>query len=255
MNNLMRSEIFKLQRNRTFWVTLVSVTGLSVLLHYLILIDWWQITGTTYDSAGIGELNALTMFSVPMFFNLIISPLAAFFISIEFSQSGVIKNQLISGHKRFKIYLTKFIVLSLGSIVLAVLIPVMTGLILIVLTGNGDTLSDSNLIYLGKSYGLFILQLLGYIAILLVLAIITEDSGKTIIFSILFTILMFAIEKFQSLPIINLIYENSIFRQFNEVFNANMTSVDMIKSIIIGAVSLIILVLCGILVFNKKEIK
>lgn len=36
MTNLFRAEIFKLQRNNTFWVLIGTITGLSTLLHFLI---------------------------------------------------------------------------------------------------------------------------------------------------------------------------------------------------------------------------
>ncbi|EOR23982.1 ABC transporter permease [Niallia alba] len=255
MTNLIRAEMYKLQRNKTFWVILLTVTGLSALLHYLVLIGWWQMQGTSFDAAGLSELNALSTFTVPLFFNLIVSTLAGFFISIEFSQSGIIKNQVISGNKRSHIFMAKFLIFSLGAIVATILIPLVTAIILLFLTGHGDILDTSNLIYLGRSYGLYIVQFLGYTAIIIILAIITDDSGKTIIISILFTIVMYAVEKLSMPPFIEVIYENSIFYQFTEVFKFTMTNGEIIKSILIGIITIIIITLCGVFIFNRKEIK
>src|SRR5690625_721405 len=91
MSNQIRAEWFKLLRNKAFCVLLLTTTSLSALLNYLVMIEWWQMSGTPFDSVDLSELNAMSTFTVPLFFNLIISPLAAFFISNEFSQS-VIKN-------------------------------------------------------------------------------------------------------------------------------------------------------------------
>src|SRR5699024_1899789 len=100
MTNLMKAETYKLMRNRTFWVLIASMIGLSALLHCLILTDWWLMSGTEFDNVGLSEMNAFTFFTMPLVFNLIVSTLAGFYISTEFSQSGVIKNQIMSGNKR-----------------------------------------------------------------------------------------------------------------------------------------------------------
>src|SRR5690625_1024934 len=99
MSNQLKAEWFKLLRNKTFWVLVFTVTGLSALLHYLVITDWWQIYDTAFDKAGLSELNAMTIFIVPLYFNLLVSTLAGFFISNEFSQTSVIKNQIIRYRK------------------------------------------------------------------------------------------------------------------------------------------------------------
>lgn len=255
MINQLRAELYKLQRNKTFWVLLLTATGLSALLHFLVITGWWQVYGTPFDRAGLSELNGISAFTIPLFFNLFISTLAGFFISIEFSHNSVIKNQIISGSKRSHIFLSKYFVFTIGSIVIVILIPILTGIIEIILFGHGDILTTSNMLYLGRAYGLFALQFLGYTAIIILFAIATEDSGKTIIFTILSTIIMFAIEKLPNLPILSTIYKNSIFYQFSNVFNFSMTNGEIIKSVLISSVTIIIIIVCGVIVFNKKEIK
>jgi len=255
MRNLIKAELFKLQRNKTFWVLCLTITGLSALLHYLIIIGWWQTSESAFDKVGLSELNALSTFTLPLLFNLIVSSLAGFFISIEFSQSGVIKNQVISGSKRSHILMAKFLVFSLGAIIVTIVIPLVTGIIEVILLGHGDILSSPNMLYLGRVLGLFILQFLGYTAFIMLLAIITEDSGKTIIFSVLFTIMMYAAEKLPKSPFINMLYENSIFHQFSSVFKYKITNDEIMQSILIALVTLFIITICGVFVFKRKEIK
>ncbi|QKY68405.1 ABC transporter permease [Lentibacillus sp. CBA3610] len=254
MNNLVQAEAFKLRRNKTFWVLIVTITGLSALLHYLIMIGWWQVSGTPFDSAGLSELNALSAFTIPLLFNLIVSTPAAFFIANEFSDSGVIKNQVISGHKRSYIFMAKLLVFSLGAGFVTIVIPLLTAIIAAFLYGQGDLLTTSNLTYLGRAYSLFTLQFLGFATIVLLIAIVTEDSGKTILFTLLLSIVMFAIENLITAPFVRLLNEHSVFFQFSEVFNHTMTSGEMIESILIGSLTFIIISICGILVFNRKEI-
>ena len=255
MINQIKAEFFKLQRNKSFWVLVLATTGLSALLHYLVIIEWWQLSGTPFDRAGLSKFNAISSYTEPLLFNLFVSTLAGFFISTEFSHGSVIKNQIISGSKRRDIILSKYLVFTVAAIMITILIPLLTGIIEVILLGHGDILNQTSILYLARAFGLFTLQFLGYTAIILLFAILTEDSGKTIIFSIIFTIIIFVLEKFSTISSITAIYKNSIFNQFNEVFEFSMTNGDIVKSIFIALLTFIILVLCGILVFNKKEIK
>lgn len=255
MSNLIKAELFKLNRNKSFWVILASVTGLSALLHVLIITDWWMMNNTAFDFSGLSQMNALATFTVPLFFNLIVSALAGFFVSIEFSNGGAVKNQVISGNKRSVIFLAKYVVYSMGSYIVTVLIPLFTAIIVVIAFGQGDIFSSSNLMFLVKAYGLFTVQFLGYTAMMMIFAIVTEDSGKTIILSIMLTIAMFVIEKFNVPSIIKYAYEHSIFQQFTDVFKTSLTNGEIVKSVLIGFLTIIIVNVCGVIIFNRKEIK
>lgn len=255
MTNLIKAEIYKLQRNKTFWVLAFTITAFSALLHCLILVEWWQLTGTEFNNAGLGEMNAFVGFTIPLFFNLIVSTLAGFYISTEFSQSGVIKNQIFSGNKRSTIILAKFLVFSLGSWVITIVIPLLTAMMGVYLFGHGDVFTSSSLLYLGRALGLFTLQFLSFTAIALWIAFVTEDSGKTILYTLLLSIVMFAIEKLISVPFIQTIYENTFFYQFSEVLKYSITTGEIVKAIVIGVLSLVIILSVSVYMFNKKEIK
>lgn len=255
MTNLFKAELYKLARNKTFWVLIGVTTGISALLHCLILLDWWLLSGTQFDTAGLSELNALSPFTIPLFFNLIVSTLAGYYISTEFTQSAVIKNQMLSGNKRTHIFMAKYLVFSFGAFLVTILIPFITAVILVMIFGQADILNLANLMYLGKAYSLFTLQFLSFTAIVLLIAISAEDSGKTIIFTLVLSIIMFAIEKLITTPYIKMLYENTFFYQFNEVFKPSMTGGERLKSTLIGVISLVVTIICGIFMMNRKEIK
>lgn len=255
MNNLLMAEFYKLKRNKAFWVILLFVIGLSVLLHYLIIIDWWQMHGTAFELVGLGKMNALATFTVPLFFNLIVSTVAGFFISTEFTQNGTIKNQIISGHQRSHIFLAKYLVFSIAAILLTVFIPLVIVIIEMVFMGYGDVLTMSQFAFIGRVYALFILQFLAYTAIIVLIAILTEDSGKTIIFSILLTIIMFVIEKFPTASWITKIYEYTIFYQFSAIFAVDISVGDVMKSVLIALITLSVMLMFGVYLFKRKEIK
>lgn len=254
MNNLLQAEIFKLRHNKSFWSILIVSLGLSSLMHYLVITGWWMLTNTPFETMGIPEMNALSMFILPLFFNLMTGTLAAFYISTEFDSSGVIKNQIISGKNRSLIYLAKYLVFTAAATVITVIIPVGTGLILNLLM-NAGIFDGNSMMYLLKAFGLFTLQLAGYTAIVTLIAILTGDSGRTIIFTIVFTLIMFVIEKMPMSDIITAIYDYSVFRQFSIVMNPEMTSGDIIAAVVIGVISTAVMLVIGMYIFNKKEIK
>jgi ABC-2 type transport system permease protein len=252
--NLVKAEFYKLHRNKTFWVVTGTVTGFSSLLHLLVIYDWWLLSGTDFDQAGLSELNALSPFTLPLFFHLIVSTLAGYFISTEFSQSGVIKNQLLSGNKRSQIYLAKLLVFSLSSILAVIVIPVLTAIIVVNLTGYSEIFSPSAVMYLERVYSLFTLHFLCFTSIVLLIAVVTEDSGRTILFTLLLSVVMFAVEKLSSAPMIRFVYEHTFFYQFSHVFKASMAKGEVLTSILIGAVTFTVITTSGIYLFNRKEI-
>lgn len=254
MNNLLQAEIFKLRHSKSFWAILIISSGLSSLMHYLVITEWWMLTNTPFEAAGIAEMNALSMFIVPLFFNLMTGTLAAFYISTEFGSSGVIKNQIISGKSRGLIYLAKYLIFTSASIIITVIIPAGTG-ILLNLVLNGGIFDGESMMYLLKAFGLFTLQMAGYTAIIVLIAVLTEDSGRTIIFTIVFTLIMFVIEKMPMSDIITGIYDYSVFRQFSIVMSPEMTSGQVVTAILVGIISTVLMLLIGIYVFSKKEIK
>ena len=255
MINLVQAEIYKLVRNKAFWYLMITSIVLSFLLHILVLVDWWQIGGTPLDDAGLSQLNALNFYRLPLFFNLFVSTLGAFYVSNEFSQGGTIKNQIISGNKRRHIFFSKYLVLTLSSILISVVLPLLTAIISVFLFGHGEIFSPSRISYLCLAFILFTFQFLSFTAIVSLIATITEDSGKTILFTLVFTIFMLAVEKLSAGTIVEPLYQQTVFYQYNLAFKFSITSAEVIHSIFIGGIWVIILLLFNLFIFNHKEIK
>src|SRR5690625_1467608 len=194
MSNLLRAEMYKLRRNKTFWVLIFTMIVFSSFAHYLIVSDWWFMSGTPFDHAGLSELNALSVFMTPLYFNFVVSTLAGFYISVEFSQNSVIKNQIISGHKRKNIFLAKYVIFSVGAFIVTVLIPFVTALMIVMIMEGGALFAYDPLLYLLRAYGIFTIAFFSFTALVFVIAILTEESGKTILFTFLISAIMFVVE-------------------------------------------------------------
>lgn len=255
MNNLLRAEWYKINRNKTFWTLIITMITLSTLLHVLIMTDWWFMSGTPFDRAGLSKLNALSVLIVPLFFNILVSTLAGFFIATEFTPHSVMKNQIISGNKRSHIFIAKYLVFTIGAFIVTIAIPFVAAVGVYVLVGEGDLFTVSNLIYLGRAYSLFTIHFFSFTGIVFLIAIVTEDSGKTILYTLILSIVMFAIEKFVTNSLVKAIYDHTFFYHFNEAFQYTMTSSEIIKSILIGLISFVVIILFGTFMFQRKEIK
>ncbi len=255
MSNLLRAEIFKLNRNKTFWTLSLFIMVISTFMHFLIVTDWWVMTNSPFEYVGMSDFNALATFIVPLFFNVIVSTLAGFFIATEFSQHSVIKNQIVSGHKRSHIFLAKYIVFTIGSLLVTIVIPLVTAIVVSMIFGHAEFLSTANVEFLSKSYGLFTLPFLSFTLVVLIIAIVTEDSGRTIIFTLLLSAFMFVVEKLVTNSFIKSLYEYTFFYQFTVAFNPALTGKELTQSIIISTVSFIVLIILGKFIFKRKEIK
>ncbi|MCC3863753.1 ABC transporter permease [Terrisporobacter petrolearius] len=256
MINLIKAELFKLKRNHTFWILVGVVTVVYGLANYLVIIDWWGLHNTSFDSVGLKEYNAMEMMMAPLFFNLTISTLAGFFINVDHS-TGTIKNQILSGNKRSHIYLAKLIVFSLGSVITAVILPVITAICLTFLLGYSHIYTNAAFVYLLRAFSLYTLSIIAYSAIIMLVASLTRESGKTIIITIIATIILYGIEKIfvPKYEILRIIYENSIFYQIYKAFSPVVTFNEIGRNILICAATFVIMAYCGSRIFRRIEIK
>ena len=255
MINLIKAELFKLKRNHTFWVLIGVVTTFYALINYLVIIDWWNMS-TGFNDIGLKEFNALETMKTPIVFNLSISTLAGFFINSDYT-NGTIKNQVLSGNKRSHIYLSKLIVFSLGVVVISVILPLITAVLETFLLGHSAIYNFSTVNYLIRSFSLYTIITIAYSAIIMFISSLTRESGKTIIITTVMTIVLFIIEKLlvPMNEIVRVIYENSIFYQIYQAFNPVLTVNEITKNIFISIVTLVIMTVCGIMIFKRKEIK
>ncbi|MBB3129994.1 ABC-2 type transport system permease protein [Paenibacillus rhizosphaerae] len=254
MINLLRTELFKLSKNKIFWTLILIATVVFALLHILITIGWWKMDNL-YMEAGLELFSSLPLATAPFYFMLFLSTFAGFFVANDFT-IGVVKNIVMSGNRRSHIFLAKFIVLVLGSVMLTVACP------LIVITGGkllfgfGEMTDPSALGFLARGMGLFLIHMLACVALLMLIALLAEDSGKTIIISVVIALLISVAEVLRPLPgILDALYRYSIFHHLIDSFRMVMTAPDMIQSLSVGLGTLLIVMWCGNLAFKRKEIK
>lgn len=256
MINLIKAELFKLKRNHTFWVLIGVVAFVYASANYLVIIDWWQMNNTVFLNVGLKEYNAMEMMKLPLVFNLIISTFAGFFINADYA-TGTVKNQVLSGNKRRHIYLAKLIVFSLGSIVTAVMLPVITAISETLLLGYSEIYTSVTVVYLLRAFSLYTFIIIAYSSIVMLIASLAKESGKTIIITVMGTIILYIIEMgfVHKYEIVRIIYQNSIFYQIYEAFRPVITFNEIGKNLLISVSTFIIMAYCGTMIFRRLEIK
>lgn len=248
MGNLLKSELFKLKKDRSFWTLIFGLIASAIFYVAIIFFDDHSEAVAVKDLfiyTGLGGNNYIV--------KLVPCILAGFFISSEYS-IGTMKSLVASGISRTRIYFAKFIVFSIGAAIISIVFPV-------VLTGVGAILFGFNdmpkLDYFVQTMGLTILYAAAFASIMALIASIFTDSGKTIgfliIFFILFDSIFYALS--QKFSIIETIFNYSVFKLFLEISEWNIGNGEFLKLFIVPIITYLIFGLLGSYVFQKKEIK
>jgi ABC-2 type transport system permease protein len=124
------------------------------------------------------------------------------------------------------------------------------------LVGFGDMTDPSALGYLARAVGLFLIHLMAFVVLLMLIALLVEDSGKTVIISIVIALLISIADVMRPLPgFVETLYQYSIFHHLLDSFRIRMAHSDAIQSLLVGLSTILIGVFCGNLVFKRKDVK
>lgn len=251
MSNLLKSELFKLRKDRIFWTLVFGLAISGGLYPILIFFD-----GSSFNAqaASVKEIYAYIALAGNNYIaRLAPCILAGFFISSEYS-IGTMKSIAASGNSRLRIYLAKLLVFSLGAVIISLVFPIF-------MTITGSLLSGFNevpeLSYIARTLGLTILYSLALASIMAVAAIIFTDNGKTIAFLFLFFILIDSIlyALSQKFTLFEFIFNHSVFKLFLDITKFNVGSGELLNLLVVPIITYIIFALIGSIVFQKKEIK
>ena len=253
MNNLIRVELFKLRKNRSFWTLLAAIAFLSLAYPLLYYFDNRtggkpQITGAEFLAAFLSG-NAYVI-------KLGATILAGFYICNEYS-TGVMKTIASSGNDRWRLFTAKLIVFSLGAMVVSLVFPIVSTTEASLLSGFGHLPAGTHSYFIPQAFGLTLLYSVAYAAVVALFAVVLTDSGKTIGISMIFFLLIdSALAALgEKLPFVAKVHDYSIFKLVNDIGKGGMGSSDWPKLLLVPACTFVLCGLLGILVFRRKEIK
>ena len=249
MNNMIRSEFYKLFKGKSIWLVLIGLVVVSVAVPTLgSRVPGTKITGISMFQVSF-NVNSYIIKFIPAF-------ISAFFISSDFS-CGVMKTIVSSGNSRSKIYASKLIVLTIPSCVIAILLPSISGAVAFIINGGGSLPDVSMVNYVLRTILLTSLYGAAYASIIVLFAMIFTDSGKSIAFLFFFfvfiNIIFMLLGKLH--PLFITLYNNSIFYLVNGTAMLKLTNFDLMRFIIVPIMTYAVAGSLGSMIFSRKEIK
>ncbi|TCJ03159.1 ABC transporter permease [Cytobacillus praedii] len=251
MDNLVKTELFKLRKDRSFWTLILGLLASGILYPMLIFFND-GVFGA--DAVSVKDLYAYTALGGNSYIvKLVPCILAGFFISSEFSL-GTMKSIGASGNSRFRIYFSKLMIFSIGAVIISLTFPIVIMIVGAILSGFNDMPAMD---YVVRTLGLTLLYAAAFASIMAVVSIIFTDSGKTIGFLILFFILFDSIfyALSQKFSFIEQIFNYSVFKLFLEISEFDISNGILLKLVLVPIITFVVFGLIGSLVFQKKEIK
>jgi ABC-2 type transport system permease protein len=249
MGNLLKTEWYKLKKDRSFrflsWM-LLALAVLFPLIEFDNGASGLPAVSDYYKESILGPHANIV--------KLIPSILAGFFITSEYSM-GTMKSIVSSGKSRLSIYSAKLLVFSIGAVIISLILPV-------VMTGTSAVYfgfdSMPEISYYLQTIGLIVLYGAAFASIMAIFSILFTDSGKTIGFLLMFFI--FADWPLQVLaakvPFFEPILNHSVFKLIYDIsIVETLNSNDMVFMVVIPVLTFLLFWGIGVFIFTRKEIK
>lgn len=207
---------------------------------------------TAVEGAQLGLQNVS---SIVVYFIIAIVVLV---VMASFS-SGAIKNELSTGVERWKLYFSKLVLASVLTVFLLIFNIVFSAVFALIGPGDGIGYWGSGiLINILHSFALQSFIMISITSFGVFLCFVTQKTAAVVSLFIGFLIVPVAVVQMLSLAFSGAIRFMYYDLGNQLMFFANSGTLDnmqILRGIIIGAIYMLVSVLCGIAVFRKKEIK
>lgn len=286
MLRLLRAELYKIFKGRTFKVLLIVALLLGVLpiIGNMVFAEEDAIIESQNSNiqVGIAQENKveeeivlgmlgmttafaedpLNVTSEEIFYvgfgqgiiELFIAILVGALFANEYSQ-GTIKNTLAYGKKRRDFYLAKFLGIFIGVMIITGIMT-MTPTIINTLMKGWDNFSITQILGMGKSFLAVGVMSGATIGLVMIFSLVFKNNGPTIAAAVgILVIGPTFLSAFASNEIVDKITRFTIFYNSTVVKTMGVSLERFNKSLLIGSVTLVITLLLGIMVFNKQDIK
>lgn len=251
MLNLLRSDFYKLRRSKSFFIC----SGILAVVVVYIIIDFGssarmkeQLSPSTFHWIYmIFEEKAFLPYFLPVLQAIFIT----MFITSEYS-TGTIKDSVSLGFSRMKIYISKLITVSVGSILMMLVAIFFTGIAASFVFGIYGSFSMYDLLLLVRMLLIQGLLYTAYGSIFIMIAFLIKNIGGTMAFSIFFSLIIGSLSSVVGNGYLGRIL---LLMNFSPTAIPHPQAVDMRIAI---AVALSYLILCsgiGGFTFKKQDIK
>ncbi|MCP3739382.1 ABC transporter permease [Rossellomorea sp. BNER] len=254
MGNLVKTEWYKLKKDRSFWVLTLLLLAFAILYP----LDQLRSPGAIstlpsendYYRGAVLSINSQIVWILPAI-------LAGFFIASEYSM-GTMKSIASSGNSRIRMYFAKLIVFSVGSITILLILPIfMMGASALYL--GFDAMPEWTFYF--QTIGLIALYAAAFASIMAFFSTIFNDSGKAIGFLFLFLLLSPSLLEAVGgkVSFLEPMITRSIFISQGSISGIDQighwNGDDVLTFLVVPILTFLIFGILGSFIFWKKEIK
>lgn len=293
MLRLIKAELFKLFKNRTFRVLCVVSVLLSILMLLMaspvmekvmrdslegippeqreVILKQMAASSSSEELVKGGQLgfrlvakDAMNPTALEVYHasfgagavEILIGILIGAFLAKEYSE-GTIKNTLAYGRSRAEFYMAKFVALVVGIIVMLLTLTLVSTIGTAIMNGWGDSFSTGQVVGMIGTFISAVIANTAVASIIMIIAIMIKGNGGTIgvtvaLFILAPTILSFVYGIYEWF---DKVYELTPFYNSALATSINASRGDLVRSFIIGLVTITISLFVGLQLFKKQDIK
>ena len=187
---------------------------------------------------------------------ILIGVLIAAFLAKEYSE-GTIKNTLAYGKKRREFYLAKFLALIVGISIIIAILSILPTIGANLVSGWGQEFELSQITGMIATFITAVIANSAVASIIMVIAIAVKSNGATIgITAGLFLLEpMFLSLEYGVYPTFDKIYELTPFYNTALATSVHATGGDLIRAIAVALITIVIFLLAGTRIFKAQDIK
>ena len=246
MNNLIKMESYNLKKLKSYKI----LVSLSILFSIFVIIAY--TFDVEYNPTGRMVYNNL-LWDTPLMM-IYLGILAGIFVGADFN-FRTNSLQVARGHSRKSIVLSKLIVYLIGCVPLLLLPIIIQTVYYSAINTWGVAFDVTQLIYIAKTLSLSIFLNMATASIFFTLAYLFKDIAKTSIVSIVGYILLAVVLELFGKMNENLNFYKyttlSLAREVNDIVVSGM----FVQPITIGIITVLLMTLASINLFNKSELK
>lgn len=249
MLNLLRGDFYKLRRSKSFFTCLGI---LAIIVSYIII--HFKSSSNIKEQLSPSTFHWIYMLFrekafIPYFIPLFQSIFITMFITNEYN-TGTIKDSVSLGFSRMKVYISKLITVSVGSILMIIVAIISVEITSFFVFGIYGSFSMYDLLLIVRMILIQGLLYIAYGSILLMIAFLIKNIGATMIFSIFFSLIIGTLEvgsSYWGRILINMNFSPNAIPQLQEM--------DMIIGIVVALSYLILCSAIGGFIFSREDIK
>jgi len=255
--NLLGHEFFKLKKNRTVHIVFVLTVVISIALALLLIFMPEELGGNMKGSDSL----AVAAEGVQIWF-IMIAVIVSSIVVAEYGK-GQIRNMVMSGHSRCKIFFIKYIVSLVAALVLFTTTVVISGGVVTIINGWGS-------IGFGEFIGMYshmLLQIAAVTAIIVLIADLTRSTGAALGANIALVLIFTLISSFGIRVEIDgevIIKGNKILEFIGDMYvgvlairaaTPGLSTVKIMRYICTAVVTLVVALFGGAFLFTKRDLK